>query len=62
MTDIEFAAQIVACIKVFDSPYQALEKVRAYPVPHKSRKLKKTAFKDYSYIYFYHRAGLTVCS
>lgn len=22
MTDIEFAAQIVACIKVFDSPYQ----------------------------------------
>lgn len=45
MTDIEFAAQIVACIKVFDSPYQALEKVRAYPVPHKSRKLKKQLLK-----------------
>ena len=27
MTDIEFAIQIVACIKVFDSPYHALEKV-----------------------------------
>lgn len=41
MTDIEFAAQIVRYIKGFNSPYQALQKVRAYPVPHKSRKLKK---------------------
>lgn len=45
MIDIEFSAQIVALIKAFDSPYQALEKVRAYPVPHQDRKTKKQLLK-----------------